>query len=282
VENKASYFFVGLFVFLGLFAGTAFILWLGGASKKDSFEFYEIYTQESVAGLGIKAPVRFLGVEVGSVEDIEIVDENDLEVKILIKVKKGTPIKEDTFASLGFGGITGLKFIQLQGGSKESPALMTNSTQIAVIKFKEGFFSEIEKQSEHISSLVKTADLSSKKLFSDKNLQNLEIFLENLATLSINLNTNSKDLSKDFSVLLKHLNQSLKKIDESINSADELFKKSSLKLDGIDELRLALLLNSESFQNLITNANTLILNLQKSPSDLLFKETKPKPAPGEK
>ncbi|HEB7541879.1 TPA: MCE family protein, partial [Campylobacter coli] len=94
MENKANYFFVGLFVFGVFFASIGFMLWLGGYSKEESFEYYEIHTQESVAGLGIKAPVRLLGVEIGNVEDISIYDKENLGVNILIKIKKGTPIKE--------------------------------------------------------------------------------------------------------------------------------------------------------------------------------------------
>lgn len=64
-----------------------------------------------------------MGVEIGNVENISIYDKENLGVNILIKIKKGTPIKEDTFATLQFQGITGLKFVQLQGGSKNSPKL---------------------------------------------------------------------------------------------------------------------------------------------------------------
>lgn len=90
MENRANYFFVGLFVFGVFFASLGFILWLGGYSKEESFKYYEIHTQESVAGLGIKAPVRLLGVEVGSVEEISIYNQDELGVNIRIKVKNNT------------------------------------------------------------------------------------------------------------------------------------------------------------------------------------------------
>ncbi|MCW1563421.1 hypothetical protein OLS58_05580, partial [Campylobacter jejuni] len=40
VENRANYFFVGLFVFGVFFASLGFILWLGGYSKEESFKYY--------------------------------------------------------------------------------------------------------------------------------------------------------------------------------------------------------------------------------------------------
>lgn len=285
MENRASYFFVGLFVFGVFFAALVFILWLGGYSKKESFDYYEIYTQESVSGLGVKAPVRLLGVEVGDVEDISIYSKDDLSVKILIKVKKGTPIKEDTLATLQLQGITGLQFIQLQGGSKNSPRLVAkNKGEIPVIKFKESFLAAIDRQSEHIFSLVKTADDKSKELLSEKNLKNIEILLQNLANTSANLDSTTLKIGKmadEVYSAARNLNTTLMGANKTIASIDKFATKASEKLDSYDELRLSLLANLELFKTLLLESNRLLVNLQRSPSDLLFKKVKPKPGPGE-
>ncbi len=296
MENRANYFFVGFFVFGMFFASIGFILWFGGYSKQESFEYYEIHTQESVAGLGIKAPVRLLGVEVGSVEKISIDTKDDLSVNILVKIKKNTPIKEDTFATLQLQGITGLKFVQLQGGSKDSKDLKISKGKVPVIAFKESFLAAIDKQSEHIFSLVKTADDKSKKLLSEKNLKNLEIFLQNLAELSVNLNTNSKILSQslsdtsvklgimadNISLTASNLNSSLKDVQEGVVAFKSFIKKADSKLDLYDDLRLVMEQNLEIFKQVLIQSNILIENLQNSPADLIFKKSKPKLGPGEK
>ncbi|EIK2228596.1 MCE family protein [Campylobacter jejuni] len=296
MENRANYFFVGLFVFGVFFASLGFILWLGGYSKEESFKYYEIHTQESVAGLGIKAPVRLLGVEVGSVEEISIYNQDELGVNIRIKVKNNTPIKEDTFATLQLQGITGLKFIQLQGGSKNSKDLVSMQGKLPVIPFKESFLATIDRQSEHIFSLVKTADDKSKELLSEKNLKNLEILLQNLAELSANLNANSKNLSlnlsnaslkigkiaDNISLSAQNFNSSLKNIKESTMILKNFIKKADEKLNTYDDIKASLMQNLELFKRVLIESNILIENLQNSPADLIFKETKPKLGPGEK
>lgn len=296
MENRANYFFVGLFVFGVFFASIAFMLWLGGYSKEETFEYYEIHTQESVAGLGIKAPVRLLGVEVGNVENINIYDKDELGVNIRIKVKKGTPIKEDTYATLQLQGITGLKFIQLQGGSKNSPKLQAKGKETPIIKFKESFFAAIDRQSEHIFSLVKTADDKSKELLSDTNLKNLEAILKNLAQLSAELNANSKILSQNISnaslklgqmadnvsLTAQGFNSSIKDIQESAKALKNFTQKANTKLDAYDDLRLSLGQNLELFRKILLESSILIKNLERSPSDLIFKESKPNLGPGEK
>ncbi len=278
MENKANYFFVGLFVFGVFFASLACVLWLGGYSKEDSFEFYKIHTQESVSGLSLKAPVRLLGVEVGSVEDISISDKDGLGVDILIKVKKGTPIKEDTFATLQIQGITGLKSIQLEGGNKNSKKLRHDDGEIPEIKFKESFLKTIDKQSEHLFSLIKTADKKANELLSDKNLKNFELFLQNLVQTSEKINA----MSDKISLAADKFNSSLNGIDKSAKSFEDLSQKALAKLDFYDALRYELKENLELFKIFLLESNALLLNLQRSPSDLLFKENKPKLGPGEK
>ncbi|EAI9907383.1 MCE family protein [Campylobacter upsaliensis] len=295
MENKASYFWVGIFIFGVFFASLIFMLWLGGYSEEESFEYYEIHTQESVAGLGLKAPVRLLGVEVGSVENISIYTKQNLGVNILIKVKKETPIKEDTFATLQLQGITGLKFIQLQGGSVNSKKL-TSDDGYPVIAFRESFLATIDRQGERIFSLIKTADDKSKRLLSDENLQNIEMLLKNLAQLSKNLNANSKALSKNLNeasknvalmakeveLSAKNLRQTLQNVDESSRAFTLLMQKGARKIDSYDELRDALLEDLELLKIWLLESNKAIKNLQRSPSDLIFKETQPKLGPGER
>ncbi|ELU6581773.1 MCE family protein [Campylobacter upsaliensis] len=295
MENKASYFWVGIFIFGVFFASLIFMLWLGGYSEEESFEYYEIHTQESVAGLGLKAPVRLLGVEVGSVENISIYTKQNLGVNILIKVKKETPIKEDTFATLQLQGITGLKFIQLQGGSVNSKKL-TSDDGYPVIAFRESFLATIDRQGERIFSLIKTADDKSKRLLSDENLQNIEMLLKNLAQFSENLNANSKALSKNLNeasknvalmakeveLSAKNLRQTLQNVDESSRAFTLLMQKGTRKIDSYDELRDALLEDLELLKIWLLESNKAIKNLQRSPSDLIFKETQPKLGPGER
>ncbi|MCX2683355.1 MlaD family protein [Campylobacter sp. MIT 21-1685] len=296
MENKANYFFVGIFVFGVFFASVVFIFWFGGYSQRADFEYYKIRTKDSVSGLSLKAPVRLLGVEVGSVEKINIALSDDLEVDILIKVEKDTPIKEDTVATLELQGITGLKFIQLQGGSKEARKLSELSKDsIPVIQFKESFLTAINKQSEHIFSLVKTADDKTKELLSEKNLKNFEVLLHNLAQISTDFKAHSKILNENINTLTlklamatdefinttKNVNFMLRNLDTATSNFSSFFKKANSKFEAYDELRSSLSQNLQLLQILLLEGNRVLVSLQRSPSDIFFKANKAKNAPGE-
>jgi phospholipid/cholesterol/gamma-HCH transport system substrate-binding protein len=124
MEEKVNFVVVGVFVLL---LGTAFIggvLWLSsGKSYRTSYDTYQTYMTESVAGLNLNAPVRYRGVEVGRVQQIGLAPGNVEQVQVTLAIKTGTPIKTDTVAILSTQGLTGIAFVDLRGGSRDSPEL---------------------------------------------------------------------------------------------------------------------------------------------------------------
>jgi phospholipid/cholesterol/gamma-HCH transport system substrate-binding protein len=115
---------------LGIFitvAMSVLILAVGMLSFDRIFDtrekYYIAYEDVSVAGLDIGSQVRYLGLNVGNVRRIEIDPENINRIIVTIAVDRGTPIKEDVRAEIMMVGITGLKQIELRGGTPESAML---------------------------------------------------------------------------------------------------------------------------------------------------------------
>ncbi len=124
MEEKVNFAVVGLFV---LVLGTALVgavLWLSsGRSYGTTYDTYQIYMKESVAGLNLNAPVLYRGVEVGRVRKIALAPGNVEEVQVTLAIESGTPIKVDTVAVLQTQGLTGIAYVDLTGGSRDSPVL---------------------------------------------------------------------------------------------------------------------------------------------------------------
>ncbi len=125
METKVNYAMVGMFV---LALGAAFIagiLWLaGGLGGKKDYVFYQSIVNESVAGLNIDAPVKYLGVDIGKVRTIKLDPVNPQQVKLIFAIEKGIPIKQDTQAVLKTQGLTGIAYVELSGGAPDSPVLV--------------------------------------------------------------------------------------------------------------------------------------------------------------
>ncbi len=106
------------------------VLWIasGGATHK-TYDLFGAVEEESVAGLNLNAPVKYNGVEVGKVKDIQLDPANPQRVHLTLEIEHGAPIKEDTVAVLKTQGLTGIAYVELGGGSRDSPPLKVNARE---------------------------------------------------------------------------------------------------------------------------------------------------------
>lgn len=134
METRARYVLVGLFTILGILAALGFTLWVAQAELDRTYRQYDILL-DSVAGLNEASAVRYNGVDVGRVLTIALDRTDPSLVRVRIEIYAGTPIREDTIATLASQGVTGVAFIALAGGSAQSPPLLPiEPADVAVIQ----------------------------------------------------------------------------------------------------------------------------------------------------
>ncbi|EAJ5692247.1 MCE family protein [Campylobacter lari] len=231
--------------------------------------------EESVAGLSVKAPVKFLGVDVGSVENISIdSSSNQLRVKILVKLDSNLVVKTDTYASLQIQGITGFKFIQLAGGSDEASVLKADGDVYPIIKSKESFFASLDKQTTNIIELISSSKEKLDKLFSDKNLNNIERILQNTSEFSAHLNTKAP-------VILENLNKTSSKLGKSSDDFSNFLNNANGQLNELNKSRILLNENLDILRVLFLDFTQLLKKLKQNPSDVIYKDKAIQYAPGE-
>lgn len=123
METDKRYFLEGLFIIVITVAAALFAVWLTSAGRSDDI-LYRIHFTESVSGLTQGDPVKFHGVEVGNVKSMTIDPADPRRVQVDIALRKETPVKTDTRATLKLKGITGVVFIELTGGAAEAKTLI--------------------------------------------------------------------------------------------------------------------------------------------------------------
>jgi phospholipid/cholesterol/gamma-HCH transport system substrate-binding protein len=119
VEKKVGFFFICCMIVLGT------MLEIG--EKWNPFEKYVRYTTflGSVTGLKVGDPVRVVGVDVGKISAITVLDD---KVQIDFEVKPGTRIKTDSVAMLRLTNLLGGQFLGLSLGSPGAPLLPPGGT----------------------------------------------------------------------------------------------------------------------------------------------------------
>jgi phospholipid/cholesterol/gamma-HCH transport system substrate-binding protein len=89
--------------------------------KSDTY--YVSFKDVSVSGMEIGSTVKYMGIKVGTIANIEINPNDVTSIIVTLTLKQDVPIKEDAQADITTLGITGLKSIEIRGGSNEAPRL---------------------------------------------------------------------------------------------------------------------------------------------------------------
>ena len=123
METDKHYFCEGLFIIGFCIAAACFAVWLGSPGRRDDV-VYRIRFPDSVSGLAVGDSVKYRGVDVGTVKTMEIDPGNARLVRVDVRLRKDTPVKTDTRASLAMKGITGVVMVELNGGDPKAKALL--------------------------------------------------------------------------------------------------------------------------------------------------------------
>ncbi len=144
MENKAHALAAGAFVLLVSALLVALAVWLTRDVALRTV--FEISTREPVTGLQAQAAVRFRGIPVGKVLSIGFDPKIAGNVLLRVSVDDATPITTSTFATLGFQGVTGLSFVQLDDTGASTVELESPDGEAARIPLRPGLISQLTDQ----------------------------------------------------------------------------------------------------------------------------------------
>jgi len=219
MEPKVNYVVVGVFVLLLGATVLGAVFWLGKTDYRGSHDRYYVYMRESVSGLSVDSTVKYRGVDVGRVKEVVLSPENSEEVRVMLDIVGGTPIKTDTQAVLVTQGLTGLVTLNLTGGTRDAPPLTAGVGQpYPVIKSAPSLFGRLDGA---LSQLLSEQGLSS--LMGNLNglVQNASSALDedNRATL--------RQILKDLSEVTKVLAAGSSRVDRGVQNAAQAAEQAA-------------------------------------------------------
>ena len=128
MKNEAGFTWkLGMFVVIGLVLFIAAI-YIVGKQKNLFGSTFRVKTQfRNVSGLKVGNNVRFSGINVGTVDDIQLV--NDTSVAVLLVVQEDVQpfIKSDATATIGSDGLMGDRVLTINPGSNGAAAIKDNA-----------------------------------------------------------------------------------------------------------------------------------------------------------
>ncbi|NOX15797.1 MAG: MCE family protein [Epsilonproteobacteria bacterium] len=214
MEKRLSYIVVGLFVIVLTLSAFSFLYWLAKYGEEAvAHDYYHVYFTESVSGLSQESAVKYKGVEVGRVKQISINKKNSEEVELLLEIESKTPIKVDTYAVLDTQGITGLKYVELKGGNRNSALLVSKKDEIATIKSKKSVMATLFDNSEVIAKKINGVLDKISAVLSKENIQNFSAITTNLSDTTAYIDKNKQKIGQ----ILEQISELKKSIETNLN-----------------------------------------------------------------
>lgn len=182
--SKVNYALVGLFVVLFGAAAVGVSFWLTIGVENKTYDRYRVYFHESVAGLSLKAAVRYRGVQIGQVESIRLDPANPDQVDVVLNIERGTPIRRGTIATLSKQGLTGVASVELSGGGQSLPLEKQPGQELPVIQAGPSLVARLDDAFNNIITNVDNLSRRLERLLGDQNQTALTQTLQNLSTIT--------------------------------------------------------------------------------------------------
>jgi phospholipid/cholesterol/gamma-HCH transport system substrate-binding protein len=316
MNNKVNYTIIGISVLIGLGLMFGFAYWMLKPSSDAATQKYLIYFDESVLGLNLDAPVKYRGISVGKVTRLRINPANTEQVEVTVDIIKSTPIKENTVAKLTAQGITGLTYINLTQGANDAPPLKAkDGEKYPVIKTVPSFFEHFERSLGDVSTQLLGTLNRTQQLLNAENQKQIALLLQRTATIMDKLTQvldnrtikyfqssveNLNKITYKVDALMPHIDNFINKSilwEENINgsfadikgtyfSMDKTMKNMAVSFSkaqlGFDKMSLNINNTMLESQSVMIDLENTLEDFNHNPSEILYKKTERKIAPGER
>jgi len=229
---------LGMFVMIGLVLFVVTIYYVGKQKNIFGSTFHLRSQFKTVSGLKVGNNVRFSGINIGTVNEIELITDTSVMVDLVIRKEFQQFIKTDARGSIGSDGLMGDKVFTI------SPGIYLEGTAKAAVKNNDLIASKNAIEMEDMMVSVKTS------------VDNAAIITAQLALFSTKMNNGNGALSKLISD--EQFSNSLKTTLVNLQTSSGEFAKFTVKMnDG--KGALSKLVSDEKFGNTL---DSTMLNLQ--------------------
>lgn len=210
---------LGLFITGGLVIFVIAIFFIGKQQNLFNPIFRVTTNFYNVSGLQVGNSVRFSGINVGTVDNIRIINDSTVQVNMLIRKNVQQFIKADSEAGISSEGIIGDRVIMITQGSYEAP---------------------MAQDGQHISSIepIETDDIMESLQTS---AVNSEVITKQLAEVMININSGEGPLGRliQDSTIAENISQTIANFQKSSEGLDETIEITKVNLfEFMEKLQL--------------------------------------------
>jgi phospholipid/cholesterol/gamma-HCH transport system substrate-binding protein len=296
MENKAHALIAGFFTLALLTAVVLVALWF----NRDRIESvpYQLATKQSVLGLNPQAAVRYRGLDVGRVADISFDPEVPGQLLININIDPDTPITRSTYATLGYQGVTGIAYVQLNDDGTDPVRLPTSEDKVARIEMRPGLLDQLENKG--LAILTQAEELTKRinTLLEPANQEAMLAAFDNISTAANELGSIPKQMKPTLDRLPKltaeaqSALQSINKLSKDVSTLTTQLQASGGPLvkmseaadrvgSAADRIELEAVPLVNDVRSSLRTFDRTMDRINERPQSLLFGSREVAPGPGE-
>ena len=237
MASQKTKFAVGLFLVCGMVFAVLVIIWLGMSRFLEKGRYYVTYFDESVQGLNIDSPVKYRGVFIGRVDNIDVAPDSKL-IQVVLKIESGQTLDSNIVAQLKSVGITGSMFIEIDRKKAREPdqsPKLNFPTKYPIVASKPSEIGELISGINAVLDQIKSLDLRGIT-------ERIKLTLENIDQKVSQADV--KRISDSLEASLGRVNQLLNdqrwnrilnSVDQGVLSFNSVIKSANRSLDQVDK-----------------------------------------------
>lgn len=233
---------LGMFVTIGVMAFVLTIYYLGKHKNMFGSTFHLRSNFKTVSGLKVGNIVRYSGINVGTVDAIELITDSTVVVDLVIENDVMSFIKTDAKVSISSDGLMGDKVLIISPGTLSNKAVKNDDILVS-------------KRAIEVDDLM----ISMKK-----SLDNVALISEDLALFSHKVNNGNGALSK--MITDEEFSKSLKSTLTNLQKSSDEFARFTIKMNN-RKGALSKIINDENFSTMLDSTMSNLQSGTKGLSD---------------
>lgn len=254
---------LGIFLVIALaaFIIVLAVLVIPGITERGEL-YYINFEETSVYGLYVGSEVKYQGVTIGRVAEIRVNPQNLDSVLVYVRIDREFPVKEDMEAVLMYMGITGQKYVDLSGGTIESPSLSAGDE----IHSSRG----IGEKAEDIVANIDLALNNINSVLGEDNQRKISLFLENAEKTSEILSSVLEQRQENLSNAITNLERATLEFGAVTENLEEITSDLGTLTAALEESaeqalnNLAQRFSDEEMGEIIENMDSFIVSASES------------------
>lgn len=241
---------VGMAIFAAsICAVILLLLTIGMSMETETTEYKVIFNDESVSGLTSGSFIKLLGVEIGKVTKIKLSEDDINSIEVTVSINEHVHIKKDMYATMNAIGITGLKYIEITGGTNDAENIKSGG----VIPSKKSPFSEITDKMETMSYKVTELLTNLTEMTGKENRQSFSNALSNLDKLT-------RETSRFSENVTPKLEESITRLNSALEGADQMFKELTPVIKDVKKVTGTMTTNENlgNMDNIVEQTNSMV------------------------